>query len=433
MFLTVRVAKTASKMSNPIFTEKTIREGVANYGTPFWLYDRATIEKRVQELKCFDTVRFAQKACPNLSIISIVRKAGAVVDAVSAGEIVRALRAGYKGGESDKQVPQIVYSADIFDHDAIELVKKYNIHVNVGSADMIQQLADAGVRSNLTLRVNPGFGHGHSKKTNTGGPLSKHGVWHSQLKDCVKLAQANGMWITGLHMHIGSGTDFEHLATVCDAMRDASRRLGSHIRMISAGGGLPIPYKEEEKGNRIDVQAYYDLWDKTRKDIAQSVGHDVALEVEPGRYIVAESAVLVAEIRAVKKQEDKLFYLVDAGFNDLVRPSFYGSYHGISIVSKDGRELGPEQDVIVAGPLCESGDVFTQEEGGYVVTRKLPTALVGDFLVLHDAGAYGSAMSSNYNSRRFAPEILQNNGKLEVIRERQTFDQLMENEKIVTL
>ena len=312
-------------------------------------------------------------------------------------------------------------------------MKKYNIHVNVGSADMIQQLADADVRSNLTLRVNPGFGHGHSKKTNTGGPLSKHGVWHSQLKDCVKLAQANGMWITGLHMHIGSGTDFEHLATVCDAMRDASRRLGSHIRMISAGGGLPIPYKEEEKGNRIDVQAYYDLWDKTRKDIAQSVGHDVALEVEPGRYIVAESAVLVAEIRAVKKQEDKLFYLVDAGFNDLVRPSFYGSYHGISIVSKDGRELGPEQDVIVAGPLCESGDVFTQEEGGYVVTRKLPTAQVGDFLVLHDAGAYGSAMSSNYNSRRFAPEILQNNGKLEVIRERQTFDQLMENEKIVTL
>ncbi|MBP5246966.1 MAG: diaminopimelate decarboxylase [Fibrobacter sp.] len=420
-------------MSSPLFTEETIREGVAKYGTPFWLYDRSTIEKRVQELKCFDTVRFAQKACPNLSIISIVRKAGALVDAVSAGEIVRALRAGYKGGESDKQVPQIVYSADIFDRDAIELVKKHNIHVNVGSADMIKQLADAGVRSNLTLRVNPGFGHGHSKKTNTGGPLSKHGVWHSQLKDCVKLAQANGMWITGLHMHIGSGTDFEHLATVCDAMRDASRRLGSHIRMISAGGGLLIPYKEEDKGNRIDIQAYYSLWDKTRKAIAQSVGHDIALEVEPGRYIAAESAVLVSEIRAVKTQEDKLFYLVDAGFNDLVRPSFYGSYHGISIVSKDGRELGPERDVIVAGPLCESGDVFTQEEGGYVVTRKLPAAQVGDYLILHDAGAYGSAMSSNYNSRRFAPEILQNNGKLEVIRERQTFDQLMENEKIVDL
>lgn len=416
-----------------MFSDETIREGVAQYGTPFWLYDRETIEARIRELSRFDTVRFAQKACPNLSIISLMRKNGALVDAVSAGEIVRALRAGYKGGESDKQVPQIVYTADIFDRDALELVKKYGIHVNVGSADMIEQLACAGIRSNLTLRVNPGFGHGHSKKTNTGGPLSKHGVWHSQIKDCVKLAQANGMWITGLHMHIGSGSDFDHLSKVCDAMRDASRRLGSHIRTISAGGGLPIPYKEEEKGERIDTRAYYDLWDKTRKDIAQSVGHDISLEVEPGRYLVAESAVLVAEIRAIKKQENNLFYLIDAGFNDLVRPSFYGSYHAISIVSRDGRELGPETDAIVAGPLCESGDVFTQEEGGFVVTRKLPTAKVGDYLVLHDVGAYGSAMSSNYNSRRYAPEVLRTNGKLEIIRERETFDQLMQNEKIVTL
>lgn len=416
-----------------MFSDETIREGVAQYGTPFWLYDRETIEARIRELSRFDTVRFAQKACPNLSIISLMRKNGALVDAVSAGEIVRALRAGYKGGESDKQVPQIVYTADIFDRDALELVKKYGIHVNVGSADMIEQLACAGIRSNLTLRVNPGFGHGHSKKTNTGGPLSKHGVWHSQIKDSVKLAQANGMWITGLHMHIGSGSDFDHLSKVCDAMRDASRRLGSHIRTISAGGGLPIPYKEEEKGERIDTRAYYDLWDKTRKDIAQSVGHDISLEVEPGRYLVAESAVLVAEIRAIKKQENNLFYLIDAGFNDLVRPSFYGSYHAISIVSRDGRELGPETDAIVAGPLCESGDVFTQEEGGFVVTRKLPTAKVGDYLVLHDVGAYGSAMSSNYNSRRYAPEVLRTNGKLEIIRERESFDQLMQNEKIVTL
>lgn len=419
-------------MSNPIFSEETIREGVAKFDTPFWLYDRNVIERRVEELKCFDTVRFAQKACPNLSILSLVRKRGALVDAVSAGEIVRAIKAGYKGGENDKAVPQIVYSADIFDRDAIELVKRYKIHVNVGSPDMIWQLAEAGVRSNLTLRVNPGFGHGHSRKTNTGGPLSKHGVWHSQIKDCVKLAQSHGMWITGLHMHIGSGSDFEHLAKVCDSMRDASRRLGSHIRMISAGGGLPIPYKEDEKGNRIDIKAYFELWDKTRKDIAQSVGHAISLEVEPGRYLTAESGILVTEIRAVKKQEDNLFYLVDAGFNDLVRPAFYGSYHAITIVSRDGRELGPEQDVIVAGPLCESGDVFTQEEGGFVVTRKLPAAKVGDFLVLHDTGAYGSAMSSNYNSRRFAPEVLQSEGKLELIRERQSFEQLMENEKILS-
>jgi len=258
-------------------------------------------------------------------------------------------------------------------------------------------------------------------------------VWHEQIKDCVKLAQANGMWITGLHMHIGSGSDFEHLSQVCDAMVDASRRLGSHLRTISAGGGLPIPYHEEDKCNRIDMQAYYDLWDKARKNIQQSIGHEVHLEVEPGRYLVAESGYLMAEIRAVKKQGDNLFYLLDAGFTDLVRPSFYGSYHGISIIARDGREMNEMVDAVVAGPLCESGDVFTQEEGGFVVTRKLPKAKVGDLLILHDAGAYGAAMSSNYNSRRYAAETMYTNGELKVIRERQTFEQLLQNDRVIDL
>ena len=408
-------------------------KAASEYGTPLWIYDRATIERAVSDVKVFDNVRFAPKACPNLSIVALIKKLGCVVDAVSAGEIVRALKAGFKGGQEKGKVPEIVYTADIFDKDALELVKKYDIHVNVGSPDMIQQLADFGVKSELTLRVNPGFGHGHSSKVNTGGPLSKHGVWHEQIKDCIKLAQSNGMWITGLHMHIGSGSDFEHLSKVCDAMCDASRRLGSHLRTISAGGGLPIPYHEEEKGNRIDVKAYYDLWDKARKNIQQSIGHDVHLEVEPGRYLVAESGFLMTEIRAVKKQGDNLFYLLDAGFTDLVRPSFYGSYHGISIVPRDGREMNEMVDAIVAGPLCESGDVFTQEEGGFVVTRKLPKAKVGDLLILHDAGAYGAAMSSNYNSRRYAGEVMFTKGELKVIRERQTFEQLLQNDRIIEL
>ena len=418
-------------MANTI-PQEVILKGVEQYGTPLWFYDRATIEKAVRDVQVFDTVRFAQKACPNLSVVALMRKLGCVVDAVSAGEIVRALKAGFVGGCDKKQkAPQIVYTADILDRDALELVKKYDIPVNVGSPDMIQQLADAGVKTELTLRVNPGFGHGHSRKTNTGGDLSKHGVWHEQIKDCVKLAQANGMWISGLHMHIGSGTDFEHLAQVCDAMVDASRRLGGHLRTISAGGGLPIPYHEEDKGSRIDVKAYYDLWDNARKRIQQSVGHDVNLEVDPGRYLVAESGLLVAEIRAVKKQGDNLFYLLDAGFTDLVRPSFYGSYHAISVIARDGRELNETVDAVVGGPLCESGDVFTQEEGGFVVTRKLPKAKVGDLLVLHDAGAYGAAMSSNYNSRRYAAEVMYTGGKLEVVRERQTFEQMLQNDRVI--
>jgi diaminopimelate decarboxylase len=128
--------------------------------------------------------------------------------------------------------------------------------------------------------------------------------------------------------------------------------------------------------------------------------------------------------------DGNLFYLVDAGFDTLVRPAMYGSYHEISICTADGREPGPEQDVVVAGPLCESGDVFTQEEGGVVVTRRLPGARVGDYLILHDAGAYGAAMSSNYNTRRLAPEILVSEGKAEVIRARQSYDHILQFERI---
>lgn len=419
-------------MFDRFIPESVFLKGAKSFGSPFWLYDRATIETRVRELQVFDVVRFAQKACSNLSILSLMRKLGVVVDAVSAGEIVRALRAGFRGGVG-KQTSQIVYTADIFDADALALVKEHNLAVNIGSLDMIQQLADYGIRTELMLRVNPGFGHGHSRKTNTGGDLSKHGVWHEQIKDCVKLAQKNGMWITGLHMHIGSGSDFEHLAQVCDAMFDLSRHIGGHLKTISAGGGLPVSYHENEKNEKIDVQAYYELWNNTRKRIEQSVGHSVSLEVEPGRYLVAESGYLVSEIRAIKKQGDNTFYLVNAGFTDLVRPSFYGSYHKISIIAKDGRSLNETHPAIVGGPLCESGDVFTQEEGGFVVSRELPVAQVGDLLVFHDTGAYGAAMSSNYNSRLLAAETLYSNGSLELIRERQSFEHLLQNERIIEL
>ena len=122
---------------------------------------------------------------------------------------------------------------------------------------------------------------------------------------------------------------------------------------------------------------------------------------------------------------------MNAGFTDLVRPSFYGSYHGISIVAGNDRELNESENVIVAGPLCESGDVFTQEEGGFVVTRNLPKAQVGDLLILHDAGAYGASMSSNYNSRRYAAEAMYSKGELKLIRERQSFEQMLQNDKVI--
>ena len=405
-----------------------VTELARQFGTPAYVYDAAKIVERIDDLRAFDAIRFAQKACSNLAILDLMRRNGVLVDAVSAGEIRRALAAGFS---LHGDPPPIVYTADVFDREVLELAGQHGLHVNCGSPDMIDQLGALSGRpvAHITLRLNPGFGHGHSRKTNTGGEQSKHGIWYEQLGDCLRRAQHHSLRVTGLHMHIGSGTDLEHLRQVCGAMLQAALEVGDGLEAISAGGGLPVPYREGE--SYVDLPAYYSLWDGVRRKLAESFGHVIRLEIEPGRYLVAESGYLVSEIRAVKQTGNHTFYLVDAGFNNLIRPSMYGSYHPISVVPASGKlESRAEQDVVVGGPLCESGDIFTQEEGGVVCTRRLPVAKVGDFVVLEVAGAYGFVMGSNYNSKPMAPEILVSGGHPHLVRARQTFDDLIHGESI---
>lgn len=395
------------------------------FGTPTFVYDAGTILQRLEDLRAFDWVRYAQKACSNLAILDLLRRHGALVDCVSAGEIGRALAAGYAPRGTP---PPIVYTADIFDAESLELVLQHDIHVNCGSADMIHQYGSRAPGRQITLRINPGFGHGHSQKTNTGGEHSKHGIWHEQLAESLEAASRYGLTVTGLHMHIGSGTDLEHLAQVCSAMEQTALQAGPAVQSISAGGGLPVPYRPEE--SYVDLGRYFALWDAARRRLEERFGHPVRLEIEPGRYLVAESGYLIAEIRAVKRQGQNLFYLVDAGFNNLARPILYGAYHPISITPRDGNLQRPQQEVIVGGPLCESGDIFTQTEGGFVTRRRLPAAAVGDLLLIERAGAYGFVMGSNYNSKPLAAEVLIQDGQARLIRRRQTFEELIRGELI---
>ncbi len=235
------------------------------FGTPAFVYDADMIRRRIADLRAFDYVRYAQKACSNLAILDLIRRQDALVDCVSANEIRRALAAEYKV-EGDP--PPIVYTADIFDAESLDLCVEKQIHVNCGSADMIDQLGERSPGIGITLRINPGFGHGHSQKTNTGGKQSKHGIWHAQIADCLARARRYQMSITGLHMHIGSGTDLEHLSQVCGAMEKAAAEIGPSLRSISAGGGLPIAYRPAD--SCVDLDAYFALW-----DAAQTPGRGV--------------------------------------------------------------------------------------------------------------------------------------------------------------
>lgn len=390
------------------------------YAGPFWAYDAQIIQARIAQLQAFDVVRFAQKACSNTHILRLMRAAGVKVDSVSLGEIERALAAGYQPGGDE-----IVFTADLFDQPTLERVAALKVPVNAGSIDMLHQLGAVSPGHAVWLRVNPGFGHGHSQKTNTGGENSKHGIWHGDLQEALTAIAQHGLKLVGIHVHIGSGVDYGHLQQVCDAMVELVMASGQDLTAISAGGGLSVPYRYGEEA--IDTAHYFGLWDAARQRIAQHMGHPIKLEIEPGRFLVAEAGVLVSQVRAVKSMGSRHFVLVDAGFSDLMRPSMYGSYHHISLMTGDERAIDEQQtvDTVVAGPLCESGDVFTQLEGGMVEPRALPAAKVGDYLVFHDTGAYGASMSSNYNSRPLIPEVLFEQGQPREIRRAQTIQSLL--------
>jgi len=415
---------------NP-FTPTILAALAQAHGTPLWIYDAATIVRQIGALRQFDVIRFAQKANSNTHILRLMREHGVQVDAVSLGEIERALACGFAPGVHNGHAG-IVFTADLFDRATLARVAELGVPVNAGSIDMLDQLGAVSPGHPVWLRINPGFGHGHSNKTNTGGEHSKHGIWHTDLPQACVRVRANGLQLMGLHMHIGSGVDYAHLQEVCGAMVDLVKTVqaqGLDLQAVSAGGGLSIPYQPGQP--EVDTAHYFSLWDTARQQVAALLDHPVTLEIEPGRYLVAESGVLVTEVRATKNMGRNRFVMVDAGFSDLMRPSMYGSFHGMELIHAAGTPVtGALQDTVVGGPLCESGDVFTQGEGGVVLQRPLPLTKVGDLLVLHDTGAYGASMSSNYNTRPLIAEVLVENGQPRLIRRRQTVAELLALENL---
>ncbi|UDG80249.1 diaminopimelate decarboxylase [Candidatus Annandia pinicola] len=395
---------------------------IKSYKGPFWFYNANIIKNKIMKLKKFDIIRFAQKSCSNINILKLIKKYNVQIDAVSYGEIERALESGF-------DINKIIFTSDIFDYYSLKKIIKHKITVNIGSIDMLHQLGKLSPGHKIWIRINPGFGHGHNKKTNTGGENSKHGIWYNSilLHDIIKKYNFK---LKGIHMHIGSGVDYKHLQNVCYSMMNQITYKNKNILFISAGGGLSIPYKKKEK--TIDIKHYFNLWNNVRNKISNYLGHKIQLEIEPGRFLTAESGMLVTQIKSVKYIKNKYFVLIDAGFNDLLRPVMYGSYHKISIIDYNGNHISKNNfkiPTVIGGPLCESGDIFTQKSNGEIKIRFLPKVFPGDYLIFHDTGAYGASMSSNYNSRPLIPEILFYRNELKIIRKKQRMNDLLKLEK----
>ena len=319
-------------------------------------------------------------------------------------------------------VEDIVLTADLWDADDRAALAEHGLEVSLGSRDMIAPTAEAAPGTRVRLRVNPGWGDGHHQRVNTGGPHSKHGIWHAELKAVAREAMQAGLRVVGIHVHIGSGARPEALARLRSSIGAALEAVANDdLELFSVGGGLPTPYRQGEEP--FDARGYTSAWLSTRDDLQEQLGRPLKIETEPGRYLVAQCGVLLTRVCGTKSQGDVDYTLVDAGFHNLLRPALYGAHHRITALDPKGTP----RPTMVAGPLCESGDVFTQDAGGVPAPQDLPPVEVGDLMVIHDVGAYGNVMASRYNARRPAPEILIDGDDARLIRRRPSYADLFDD------
>jgi diaminopimelate decarboxylase len=404
-------------------------------GTPFYLYDATVLRTKLAELRALTDganlcCRYALKANSARRILSEVRGAGLWADAVSGNEVLRAIRAGFPAGHNP---PSIMLTSDVFRDNALTTVLEHAVLPNVGSPGMVRDLRDAGYRGPIALRANPGFGHGHVQAVDTGGPSSKHGVWHEDLAETRTLAAEARLPIVALHVHVGTGPQRgEFDANMRKLIEFYESLLPEFPDAVSVnfGGGLPHPYRPDAVP--YDLASYRPILLEAAERLRKAAGKPIRIEIEPGRYPVAGMGLLVARVKDIKKTRANskgpghTFVMCDAGFNDLVRPAMYGAYHHISILGS-GAGRAPEP-LVVAGPLCESGDVFTRDDHELLVPRSLPRPDPGDLLVLHDAGAYGASMSSNYVSIGRCPQVFWDEGRATLIARRETIDDVTRTE-----
>ncbi len=370
---------------------KLLLQIAARYGTPVYVYDESMIQAKFLELKkalpAGTNIFYACKANSNPEILRILLKAGSSIECVSKEEVLLALSVGFKP-------EQLLYTCSSVSDKELHFIAKQGIKINLDSLGQLEKIGRWKPGSAVSLRINQGIGAGHHQHVITGGPDSKFGIYYTQVADILKMARKYRLEITGLHQHIGSNVlDAKILSQAATVLLKTAREFPD-LESIDFGGGLGIPYKPDDKS--LDVQSYSQQLAKLVQEFSKKLGRPIRIAVEPGRFLVAQAGVLLVSVTDMKKTPHKTFVGVNSGFNHLLRPAMYGAYHQIENISQPQAK---KEKVTIVGNVCESGDIFG--EG-----RMLSRAVEGSVLAILNAGAYGYAMSSNYNLRPRPPEVV---------------------------
>lgn len=364
----------------------------AKFGTPLFVYDEMHIIQAVEELSAGPwEIHYAVKANPSPEILKILLRYDIGIDAVSANEVEYALSLGF-------DPEKIVYTSSSLFEDEAKRVIDQGVLVNVNSIEEIEIHGRVASGTNIGIRINPDIIAGHHAHTQTAGEISKFGILMTDVPRAIKTAADNNLKITMAHFHIGSGIlDSELFVRAFENLLATLIKLDlPDLTHINLGGGFGTPYRPNEQ--RLDLKRLISEIYRLHKDFNKCTNTETKLVIEPGRYLVNESGILLVNLNTVSRNHHRIFYRTNSGFNHLVRPMVYGSYHHFVNASK---LTGPSEQVILSGNICEGGDVFNSEP------RKITKGESGDIVAIFDVGAYGVSMGmSLYNLRGLPAEII---------------------------
>ena len=386
----------------------------AKFGNPLYVYDSAKIASQYQKLtSAFKSIgdlriNYATKALSNVSILKLMRELGSGLDTVSIQEVQLGLAAGFK--------PQaIIYTPNGVSLKEIEEVAKMGVQINIDNLSLLEQFGTRHPKTPVCIRINPHVMAGGNSKISVGHIDSKFGISIHQIPHLLRIIENTAMNINGIHMHTGSDIlDIDVFLHAAEILFDTAKHF-KNLAFIDFGSGFKVPYQENDIETNIE-----ELGEKLSNrfiDFCKEYGRDLQLIFEPGKFLVSQAGHFVTQVNVVKQTTSTVFAQVDSGFNHLIRPMLYGSYHQIENLSNT---KGKERFYSVVGYICET-DTFGSN-------RKIVEITEGDLLVFRNCGAYCFSMASNYNSRFRPAEVLWHEGKAHLIRKRETFEDILHNQ-----
>ena len=387
------------------------------YGSPVYIYDSAKITSQYQRLtNAFSGVKqlklnYAVKALSNISVLKLMKSLGAGLDTVSVQEVELGLLAGVAPNN-------IIFTPNGVSLEEIEKVAAKGVQINIDNLSVLEQFGAKHPDIPVCIRINPHIMAGGNSKISVGHIDSKFGISVHQTPHILRIVKNTGMRINGVHMHTGSDIlDIDVFIRASEILFDVASQF-KNLDFIDFGSGFKVPYKEGDIETNIE-ELGEKLTERFNK-FCKNYGKQLELGFEPGKFLVSESGQFLAKVNVVKQTTSTVFAGVDSGFNHLIRPMFYDSYHQIDNVSNSE---GRKRFYSVVGYICETDTFGTN--------RQIAEISEGDILSFKNAGAYCFSMASNYNSRFRPAEVLWHNGEAKLIRKRETFEDLVANQVII--